>query len=396
MMFMALVLVTTGILATESRFTALGNPYGYIRDDTDVFGYPGSIHRYNQTIIAELDNSSSQVDWSMGANLPLLNYKIGIYMNRATDVDIDDYLLIPSFSHSNYIGGLDISKKVEFIIGFMEKFGVGFATSMDSYKIPIYNPSTQTYKKDQTGKASYLSFFGGMSDDKMDLGVRVRLSGGSIENEESKEELTVDNFGLHASGRYYIVDNDAIALMAKASFGLDGWNVEYKPSATIKSRERTESFLMFNAGVGANFKIDENNTVIVGLTPFMLQNASYESPTYPSIPDSTYTNTENISMLYFPEYNIALESQILSWLTGRIGARQSYQSTVDEYDFHGSPVHEYYDYDKFFGMNLGLAFNFGKFTVDTVIVKELLFDGPNFIGGKSNGIASKVSVTYEY
>jgi hypothetical protein len=47
-------------------------------------------------------------------------------------------------------------------------------------------------------------------------------------------------------------------------------------------------------------------------------------------------------------------------------------------------------------MNLGLAFNFGKFTIDTVLSKSLLHDGPDFLGGQTAGLATQASVKFEF
>jgi len=406
-MIVTLVLIGTGLLATESRMTALGNPYGFIRDDTDIFIYPGAMHSYNKTIIAEMNNSSSKADWTLGATLPILNYKLGIYMNRATGVDIDDYLTVNNFDHSDYLAGeLDIAKKVEFLFGFMDNFAVGFGTAVDYMTDPVYYtvpPSTEVKVKYLNKSASHYTLFGGMSNQKLDLGARINLSGAVVENEYSKEETAAAIMDIILNGRYYVVDNDALALMAKGGFALSSSVIEYTPvqpaNSTIKSREETESAMMLDTGIGANFKVTDHSTVILGLTPVALYSRSLETPTYPTIPDSTYTDTYKMSYFLFPAYNIGVESQICSWLKGRIGAKQSYRhySMEDEERMWPSvPVYDPTWYSKSFDINLGLAFKFGKFCVDAVVVQDLLFQGPNFIGGDSQGLASKVSVTYTH
>jgi hypothetical protein len=92
---------------------------------------------------------------------------------------------------------------------------------------------------------------------------------------------------------------------------------------------------------------------------------------------------------------LALESSILPWLTARVGARQNYvfYSVKDEGE---DEIEEDSSYDSEFVMNLGLGFNFGRFTIDTVLEKDFLHNGPDFIGGNGNGLASKISLTYSY
>ena len=96
---------------------------------------------------------------------------------------------------------------------------------------------------------------------------------------------------------------------------------------------------------------------------------------------------------YIPERYLAIESQVNSWLTGRFGAKRARVPLQDE----GQPSFSVFKiFKKEYQMNLGLSFNFGQFSIDTVLEQELLFDGPNFLGGKSNGLASEVSVKYKF
>ena len=125
------------------------------------------------------------------------------------------------------------------------------------------------------------------------------------------------------------------------------------------------------------------------MTPIIYNPIKTESTEY-SDSDSDKRKSE-VNTLFFPKYNLAVESKITSWLTGRFGANQSYAHRI----FNGNGFrYEYYDKDYY--MNLGLTFSFGNFCVDSVLEQELLFEGPEFIGGNTNGLATEISVKYKF
>ena len=70
-LFMLLAAVTGSLFATDSRMTALGSPFGFIRDSSDLSSFPGAINLYNRQLVGELYSSSASSDWTIGANLPI-------------------------------------------------------------------------------------------------------------------------------------------------------------------------------------------------------------------------------------------------------------------------------------------------------------------------------------
>ncbi|MBM4399076.1 MAG: hypothetical protein FJ041_01925 [Candidatus Cloacimonetes bacterium] len=376
-----LIVLISNLCATESRIMALGNMQGFTRDNTDVFIYPGTIFKYLKSADVELRGQGMQSNWSIGTNMPLSSFVVGAYLNRPTGIDLDAYL-----NHSNYTAGnLDIQKKVQFLLGLADKYAVGFAMAMDSYSNPL--PS----KKELSMSAMYFEFNGGMSTDNVDLGASISVPMASVENESTKEEDALTGFGFNANARYFIYQGSKLTTTALGNFGFSTIGEENKAGSS--KAEYSYGQFMFDVGIGAEYKIAENNNLIFGVYPFKY--AVYSN----TVPNSSNVNEDDkysMSYLYLPQYKMAFESQILSWLKGRVGANQDfyfYNYTEEEYN---QDEVSWKRYSSAFNAYLGFGIKFKRFTVDGVVNDAFLFNGPDFIGGTAPGISSKLSVSYDY
>lgn len=385
LLLVALVLTAGGLYATDSRMTALGYPYGFIRDNTDVHAYPATIFKYNRTLNGELADYDDYY-WSIGTNVPLKANVLGVYFNLPTNVDADTHL----FWDEDYDKStdLDISKKVQFYLGFMDKFAVGFGMGIDS------ESTTDDDYKEEMG-AHYYELSGGMSTDMMDLGLKLFLTGGKWDDNDtspSVSETSYSGIGLNLGGRYFIQENGSLDIVGLANLGYESYGDEVvHPDTKAITNKLDHSGLLFELGAGANYMLGSNHNIVMTIKPIRYMSWSGKASSSASTVEITDTYTD----LFVPEYTIGLESYITKWLTGRVGARQQYdfyKHTNEE----GTYNYEYGEYDSSFDMNLGLAFKFGKFTIDTVLEKYLIFNGPDFIGGYGDGLASQVSVNFTY
>lgn len=376
--------IMTSIFATQTRMSGLGNPTGLIEDDTDVFVYPATIFNYSGAV-AELQQGAGSTQWNMSANIPILEYKLGVYLNRDTMIDL------PGIGRGI---DLDIAKSVEFNFGFMDKFAIGFGTAAD-YDVEEEIPNANgTFKNEPS--ASYFSFFGGYSDNGLDVGLRLEMARAEdIDNNGDFLEISHTAFGL--KGRQYIMNEDNMSLIVQAAYmmSMEEHNYENLDGEKIQDKELSES--MLEIGFGLQVKANDRHKIIFGLTPIIYNPMSQEITTYGAADDIVVKSDD--TWMFFPEYNLAVESQICSWLTGRVGANQVYAHVTEEMDYDETMAQEDTEetyYAKNYNMNLGLTFSFGNFCLDTVLEQELLFEGPDFIGGNANGLASEVSVKYKF
>ncbi len=384
-LFMLLVtlFVMTSMFATQARMSGLGNPYGLIEDDTDVFIYPATIFNYSGAV-AELQQGAGSANWNMSANIPILDYKLGVYLNRDTMLDLPGYGV-----------NLALGKSVEFNFGFLDKFAIGFGTAADySSEVEIGD-----FKKEPS--ASYFSFFGGYSDKGMDAGLRLEMANAE---DVDTEDVDTDNHYIQMSytaldlrGRQYIINEDNMSLMVQAGYMMKMEEYNYENLVGDKLEDKEISQSMLDIGFGLQVKAGQRSKIIFGLTPIIYNPISSEYTTYNN--DDKTTTKYDDTWMFFPEYNLAVESQICSWLTGRVGANQVYAHVSQEVDYDETMAQEDTEenfYSKDFHMNLGLTFSFGNFCIDSVLEQELLFEGPDFIGGNANGLATEISVKYKF
>ncbi|MBI9031779.1 hypothetical protein JEZ13_07255 [bacterium] len=389
--------VITSVFATQTRMSGLGHPYGLIEDDTDVFTFPATIFKYSGVAVGELQKDFDNTTWSMSANIPILEYKLGVYLNRNTMIDLPGWGV-----------DLDVSKSVEFNFGFMDKFALGFGTSADYRPEEEYSwvvgQDTLTFNNEPT--ANYYSFFGGYSADGMDFGFKVEMAKAE-DVDNGGDFLEISNTVFEINGRQIINPADNLELIVKAGYKMSMSEYNYKNYVTdrkIKDIEMSGSAL--DLGFGLQVKTSEKNKIIFGVTPIIYNPYTKETTQYfyNAVTETTtsYKTERNENAIFFPEYNLAVESQICSWLTGRFGANQVYKHITEEMDYSdieelsGQEDYEHSSYEKNYHMNLGLTFSFGKFCVDTVLQQDLLFDGLNFLGGKDNGLATEISVKYKF
>lgn len=378
------IFLTSALFATEARMASLGYPYGFVRDETGIFIFPGTINFNNRTVVAELNNSFDESYWTIGANLPVKDFVLGLYLNKPTDIDLT----------ATPFADMDISRKIEFLFGFGEGFGVGFAMAMDSKTDPLFDPATgDPLEKDQVQGAHYFEIKGGMSNEMMDIGVNVVIAGASDEDEAADTEESFSRMGFGLNGRYFISEDDDLAIMATLGFAMVMGGYEEPAGAESRSEtvetDSTVTEMIFDLGVGVNYKLARNSTLIAGVKPIRFHTISDRFPTEVGELEATET------FIYVPEYYLGLESEITDWLTGRAGARQSYAFTSEEFSI-GNDSSESSGYYSDFVINLGLGFKFGDFTIDTVLKHDFLFNGPDFIGGAANGISSHISVKYTF
>ncbi|MBW6514528.1 MAG: hypothetical protein K0B87_07215 [Candidatus Syntrophosphaera sp.] len=409
----ALVFLAGGLFATDSRMTALGYPYGFIRDNSDVTLYPATIFQYNRSVRGELyaptyyyANKTQSYDWTLNAHMPLKKNIFGVYLNFPTGVDVDYYLY---YDLGTKYTGLDISKKIQFYLGLADNLALGFGMAIDSEKTKASEWDSvneeYVYEYEEKMSASYFELSAGMSTDLMDLGLALYLAGAGAENDADINylinEAAFSQFGAKLAGRYFLLEESTLDMAAAANlkFRTGSSEASYDFPNPVKAKytftEKHSDFL-FDAGVGANYKPGPNHNIIFTVKPIRFATEAWKD----SDSETDYTETWNYSWIFVPEYTLGLESQIAKWLTGRVGAIQQYvfYKRTYEADTGSKDVEtdEFAQYRSSFDMNLGLAFKFGKFTVDTVLSKSLLHDGPDFIGGQTNGLATQVSVNFAF
>jgi hypothetical protein len=92
-----------------------------------------------------------------------------------------------------------------------------------------------------------------------------------------------------------------------------------------------------------------------------------------------------------PALFMALEFDVYSWLTGRVGASKPFISTTDE-PISGGTSTKFFDSSFEFGLGMGLHFN--NFDVDANLNPESLFSGGYLFSGDSSNPIGRITGTY--
>ena len=81
---------------TESRIGSMGGVGYYIRDNSNIFYFPSTIHNYSNQVVAELRTPNKDYDYSIGVHLPIGDNIFGVYLNRPLPYDADEFYNVAS------------------------------------------------------------------------------------------------------------------------------------------------------------------------------------------------------------------------------------------------------------------------------------------------------------
>ncbi len=377
----ALVLTTVFIfqsdaLATETRVGSMGGVGFYVRDNSNVFVFPGTFYSYSNQVIGELRLKETQSFYSIGAHLPVSNTaQIGIYLNSPLSWEIP---------FESGINNVELNRTTDLFFGTqLANFDLGVALkfAMDTYEDkPLNQP-------EETQSAHYFELAAGISNEMMDLGLLFGLPSASYDLDSEKR--TWGGFGVGFNGRFWLGKKNFIfqfVPLIVANYASLSSEIDPGTPGSTKS-EIDYDYLEVAGGLGINYQINEDNLIVIGLEP-----VGYNSESRKVKDGNEFTETT----LILPGIYMGVESQISSWLIGRFGAAQVYKKITQKLTPQDGDAIEATFYEKDFKMTFGLGIMFGRFLLDARINEGLLFSGPNFISGTTDDLAYRLSITYSF
>ena len=362
-------------IATETRVGSMGGVGFYIRDNSNIYVFPGTFYTYSNQVIGELRVKEADYFYSVGAHLPVSsNAQIGVYLNSPL------FWSIPG----GVVEDVTLDRTTDIFFGTrLSNFDLGLAlrVAMDKDEDQI-DPDTKS-----TESAQYFEIAGGISNEMMDLGLMFGLPSASYELDDFKTSW--GGFGASFNGRFWLKQKGLlfqflpliVANYASTSSefdmgipGVDKIEVDY-------------GFLELSAGLGINYQINQDNLIVLGLEAIGYRQ---ESEKVKDGDEGTRTS------MVLPGIYMGIESQISSWLIGRLGAAQTYTSITDTYKPDVGDEEEETNFEKEFKMTFGVGIEFGNFLLDAAINEGLLFAGPNIISGTFQDFAYRLSITYNF
>ena len=387
--FALLVLVLIfcmSLFGQSPRLEGMGNVAGYISDDSSIFGYPGLIHNYKNNVYGYLGTSAgeNQYSYNFGMNFGVNNMVLGTYFNKPIDS-----MAAPMFIE---VMNIELDKSMQLFVGFMDNMAVKFTLAMDSYA----ELSPISSKNQDTEGATNIGIGFGYSTDMFGLGVDFQLPSYKKEyyttatktNEESESKMMVS---LNGKAKFMKLGN--VDLIGK--LGMKFGSSTYDDGNDVTD-DKEGDLLCLNLGVGGAYHIDENNVVVLGVTPFGLESISY------SLTDTTYSD-EGIkiegkeSTITLPAFNIGFESHLYKWLILRSGIEQYYYIKGETEEVAGVETIDNQYYDSMFNYSLGMSFILKNFTMDFVLNEDILHNGINIVTGQStNDVVGSLMLKYNF
>ncbi len=361
-------------IASETRVATMGGNHLFIKDNSNIMMFPGILLANTDLAIAEMRTKNSNAVYTLGLHMDYGNMASALYLNMP--------IYSPMLSTGlGLFGGLNttLNNGYVFMMGMdLNGMDVGFGLTTAGSSFETGSGVNKTEES-----MYYIGVLGGVSNKMMDLGVLIELP--SITQEIGSGKAEYSGFGLQANGRYFLMKRKGMTIfpVGHVTFG--------SSSFEVKDGGKTDfTNIAFIAGIGVEKPINESNVLIVGVEAF-----NYNSVTA-DIEDFGETTTNLTTM---PGFYVGIESQISSWLIGRVGARHLNQMRTVEFkpDGGGDKTETKRD-GTAFKISLGLGMEFSNFLIDFSMNEGLLFDGPYVFSRSDNftQFASTVSITYNF
>jgi hypothetical protein len=355
-----LIFLFSSLYASETRVATMGGGGIFVKDQSLVFLFPGTIHQYPDLVVAEMRARNNDAFYSLGMHMDYGNMVSGLYINQP----INSLALAP-LGGGYFAQAAELNNALAYMLGLkLGGFdaGFGFIGASSTYEDNTTDPVIKE-------KAYYAGIVAGISNDDMDIGLKFELPSVEIQPADSK----YSGFVLMANGRYRLMERKGFHIFPVASFGF----------GTTEIKDVVEfGLLSFALGIGVEKQINEDNLLVVGLEVSRLS--------ITTTPDGGDETVDAVSTL--PGIYVGVESRISSWLIGRIGATQVNQLISEEFDGDDESITL-----SEFRLSLGLGMEFSNFLIDFNMNETSLFDGIYIfdgIGGTT--FASTVSITYNF
>jgi hypothetical protein len=401
--------------ASTSRLEGMSLPGDYTKDYTAIYGWPSSIVGVGNLVYAELGNQNSNTsgtERAMGAVLPnLWDGKYGVWglHLRETTPGLGQGGNTPD---NSFFGGDPNSNNDEqFDLMWGKKFGntnfgLRLNRSFEQEKIQAAGVTTLFEFDNNFDNGPFerniMGIGGGIGfsmNDKTNGEVAVLYQSRTFENSVTPGNKFEDNGGSTylVQGRMMWKWQPNVLVVPVVKF----YNFDLGTKNTVGNTVTTldNSLRGWSAGLAGNWALGSNDLFVLGAT-FAQNTLDVQNGNFSGF-DPKITVKENAS----PEVFMALETQVNSWLTLRMGARKDvfyqvkYDGTDDEFHTGLTRTIKYSP----FTMNIGAGVKVGSLTFDAVL-DQLFYNNPiaQLTGGYESNywdgsyVFQKVSATYTW
>ena len=403
---LVVVFASSLAFATTSRVRSLANSGDYLSDDSNVFRWYSTLPSYAHLVQAELGTFYGVYydGVALSSRGLSLNYgcgedaKWGTYRITLLEYAVDD----PAFNSINpFFSGLTPGNIADNVAApynstpvnkwdvaggweLGESFTLGVALTRSSFKTEDETEDTSTKIS-----SSFTTIGAGLTwsnneDMLLDLAFTYGFAGGESEYtaDPTPDPAKIEWDGKNAfaiAGRMFWDWKDFVKLVPVIEYG----QAEYSLTRTETGypSPNGNKVMGFRGGVGLDIEVNGDNTLIFA-AEFQTAKSEYANP------DTLSSSDKEESITVLPTLKLALESEITSWLTTRIGATHNNVSTKqtavggDEFKYtNDSPGEE--DFLSSFEWFLGVGFNVAEWVIDMELSPETPFSVGYWLTGYS-------------
>ncbi len=390
------VCLASAAFATTSRVTALAGTSNYINDDSNIFRWYGTLPSYANLVLVEAGQATGQAGsavntddqalgftYSWGEDSPLGTWGIFLLTNSLDDGsfftfnplftlgDVGSEFTTPPTTDvpGTTIGPLMPTTK--FVLAWGNEleqlsYGIMFTRSDGSTKTTSPPPPAGVGSSEES--VTYMTIGAGIRADLgenayIDVAVTYGTAGGDSIGPAAPGggDKFENGSAFDLAGRIFFEWRDDITVVPYVDFQTFDVSAQSVPVSVTNGISGTD----FSIGVSLNMDVNTSNMLIFA-TEF--QSVSLE-PSNLAGGDQT-----DLTMTTLPKFYLAVESDINSWLTTRVGATKTMMETErtsatgDVTSTTGAPFA-----GDDFAWFLGAGFHMGDWDVDAVLEPDTPF-----------------------
>jgi len=416
--FLVLMIGSSVAFATTARVRSLANTGDYISDDSAVNRWYSTLSSFGNQVNAEMGqwdgNSLSDtrgLGWihACGEDGKWGTYRISLNENA---VDHPGFWIgnpfyqvhVPGYNSGNLgdptPGGYDDTPMNKWDIAGAWELGEAISLGLS---ITQSKWTFEDTAADIDASNSFLTIGAGITwsnNDNMvfDGSVTFGTAGGDITQGANSVEWD-SGTAFDVAARLFYDWKDNVTLVPVAEYASSEFSLTATPAGLITepNGNKTTDFLL---GLGLNMDVNQDNMLVFALE-FMNRSWEYANP------DTAQANLAKTSWNYMPTIRLALETNVTSWMTTRVGAAK-YLGTVtyesnggDEFKHSPGSPGFYGEFLPGFDWFLGCGFNVAEWTLDLELASETPFNVGYWLTGYSNystgaGPVSRISAVWNY
>lgn len=395
---MSLLLIPAFLCSSEARLKGMGDAFSLIEDETDVLLYPHLLNQYdNQAGINLISEdydfilTHEQKTWNAFSRFKLKKLNMAVFLNqRFNQIGINDFDIENAPNSFNFRNDLCVKNMIMISKG---NFGVAFGFKSDfiktkeegnsesyGYHLSENNDSDQyqsllfsrsfknTLLSIEISSAKYYEKYTVQNDpeeiEKQHKSIQYILSSRSVLKETDEQTLLLNNKFLFSKPEWIndAIDSDYMA--HEYNCKIFSWSLD-----TSWIRQKKDNYLIF-----------------INVKPVEL---NWKNKVY-----SDHSNDDEKIFVYsVGNINCGVEKKLNNYLSARMGS--VYSKRI--FSSNANSVNQFTKYSiEKLDANMGLGFMYKDIQIDMVINDGLLFDGPAFVGGKSNKMTRQINFSWNF